>query len=99
MADQQIHDEPEYFVVTNEDGTEEKFEIIYEFVNHETGYFYMLLIPADDNAAEDEEEVYPVRYRIEGDEVIYEMVESNEEWEMIEKVLNILKEIEEENDR
>jgi uncharacterized protein YrzB (UPF0473 family) len=96
MADQQIHDEPEYFFVTNEDGTEEKFEILYEFENHETGYNYMLLIPADENASEDEEvEVYPVRYRTEGDEMIYETVESDEEWEMIEEVLNTLEDIEE----
>lgn len=96
-----VQDEQEYFFITNEEGVEERFEILYEFENEETGYSYMLLIPDEEGDSEDEDkevEVYPIRYKLVDEEPVFEMIESDEEWQMVEEVLNALEAGEEEEE-
>lgn len=88
------NEEVEYFFITNEEGTEEKFEILYEFDHPENGYSYLLLIPFTEEAEEDVE-VYPIRYKMVDDQPVYETIETDEEWGMVEEVLQSLENVEE----
>lgn len=91
MSDQQNYEEVDILMLTNEDGVEEKFEIIYEFEHETNGYRYLLLTPFSEEA-DGEVEVYPVRCKIGDDEETIETLETDEEWEMVEQVLQSLEE-------
>lgn len=92
VSDQHIHDheeEVEYLYIPNEDGEEEKFEILGTFEHDETGRKYMMVAPAD--ADEDEEqEVFAFRYTEDGDEFEIELIEDEEEWKMVEEMFHFL---------
>ncbi|MRG29790.1 DUF1292 domain-containing protein [Laceyella tengchongensis] len=93
MAEQQ-----EFLMIPNEDGTEEKFEILYTFESDETGKKYMFVAPADEleneRNNEDEEgvEVLAFRYTEEGDDITLEMIEEDneQEWDLVEEMFNTL---------
>jgi uncharacterized protein YrzB (UPF0473 family) len=93
------HHEPEdhYFYIEDEEGNEEKFEILYEFSIEETGYHYLLLIPAE-QAEEEEIDVYPLKYKFTDEEANFEMIEDEKEWQMIEEVLDALELLEEDDE-
>ena len=79
----------EYLFIPDENGVEQKFEILYEFERHDTGQKYLLVVPAD-NMDDDveEQEVYAFRYRDENDQLTLEMIEDDQEWEMVEEVFD-----------
>jgi len=81
--------ELDYLKIPNEDGTEEKFEILFTFDHEETGKKYMFVTPAEET--EDEyQEVLAFRYTEENGEFQLEMIdeENDEEWDMVEEVFN-----------
>ncbi|MFC7441388.1 DUF1292 domain-containing protein [Laceyella putida] len=92
MAEQQ----QEFLMIPTEDGTEERFEILYTFESDETGNKYMFVAPADELENENEEEggveVLAFRYTEEGDDITLEMIdEDNEqEWNLVEEMFNTL---------
>jgi uncharacterized protein YrzB (UPF0473 family) len=85
--------EPEYLVIPTEDGSEEKFEILYTFEHDETGKKYMFVTPLDaGNDEDDYQEVLAFRYSDEGGDFRVEMIdeENDEEWDMVEEMFNTL---------
>ena len=47
--------EPEYIVIPDEDGNDNRFEILFTFEEDETGRKYMLVVPADEDVDDEEE--------------------------------------------
>jgi uncharacterized protein YrzB (UPF0473 family) len=92
----EFEEEVEYVFIPDEEGNEERFEVIYKFEVDETGKKYMLLVPADESESEEEEqEVLAFRYEEDGEEgfTLY-TIESDEEWDMVEEAFNTFVELE-----
>lgn len=89
----QHEQEQEMIVISNEEGQEETFQVLFRF-EQDNGYKYILLTPTDQEEAEDDEvleqEVYPFRYEEDGDNINLTPIEEESEWDMIEEVLNTL---------
>lgn len=84
--------EQEMIVISNEEGQEETFQVLFRF-EQDNGYKYILLTPVDQEAGDDEvleQEVYPFRYDEDGDNINLTPIEEESEWDMIEEVLNTL---------
>lgn len=77
----------EYLFIPDENGEEQKFEILYEFERHDTGQKYLLVSPADQHE-EEEQEVFAFRYHGENDQLTLEMIEDDQEWEIVEEVFD-----------
>ena len=67
-------------IITDEDGTENKYNILFTFVNEDTHLQYVLFYDPND-----EENINAMRYTDDGK---LEDIESDEEWDMVEEVLN-----------
>lgn len=78
----------EYLFIPTEDGTEEKFEILYEFERHDTGRKYILVTPTEVEDP-DEQEVFAFRYHGENDQMTLEMIEDDEEWKIVEEMFEM----------
>ncbi|OEF98912.1 hypothetical protein BHF71_03015 [Vulcanibacillus modesticaldus] len=78
----------EYIYITDDDGKDVKFEIIYEFEAEDRKY--LLVVPTDISEDEEEAEVYAFRYEEQGDDLILYTIEDEKEWDMIEEVFNTL---------
>lgn len=81
-------EEKDYIFIPDEEGNDEKFEILYEF-DHEDKK-YILLVPADLEDEEEEAEVYAFRYEESKNGIELQTIEDEEEWDMIEEVFNTL---------
>jgi len=81
-------EEREYIYIADDDGNEEKFEVIYQF--DAEGKHYILLVPANLPEDEQEAEVYAFRYEEEGEGLNLYMIEDEKEWDLIEEVFNTL---------
>ncbi|MDG5786477.1 DUF1292 domain-containing protein [Evansella sp. AB-P1] len=85
-------------IIPGENGEEHLFEILFTFDVDTTGKSYMVLTPEgsnEDDSEEEEVEVHAFRYEEpEGEELSLYPVESDEEWEMIEELLNTFTEAE-----
>lgn len=82
----------ERIIIPDENGDEHLFEVLFTFDVDETQQTYIAVIPAEQK--EDEEvEVYAFRYEIkdndENDLALFP-IESDDEWEMVEEMLNTL---------
>ncbi|MGY4690420.1 DUF1292 domain-containing protein [Salibacterium qingdaonense] len=84
-------EENERIVIPDEDGNEHLFDLLFTFDVNETGYSYMVLTAAGDQESEEEEiEVFAFRYEEgeeEGEELSLYPIESDEEWEMVEEMV------------
>nr|WP_220185852.1 DUF1292 domain-containing protein [Paenactinomyces guangxiensis] len=80
--------------IPTEDGSEEKFEILFTFEHEETGRKYMFVTPADLEEDEDDyQEVIAFRYSEDQDgNLQLEMIdeENHDEWEMVEETFNTI---------
>jgi uncharacterized protein YrzB (UPF0473 family) len=81
--------EVEIITISQEDGAEEDFEVVTYFEHPETGIKYVFLVSVAD-AEEEEQDIYPFRYAENGDDLVLAPVEEDEEWEMLEEVLQTL---------
>jgi uncharacterized protein YrzB (UPF0473 family) len=98
MTDANQHEpEDHYFYIEDEEGKQEKFEILHEFDVDETGYRYLLLVPAEQEE-EEEIDVYPLKYKFSDEEPNFETIEDEKEWQMIEEVLDALESLEEDEE-
>jgi uncharacterized protein YrzB (UPF0473 family) len=98
MTDANQHEpEDHYFYIEDEEGNEEKFEILHEFGIEETGYRYLLLVPAEQEE-EEEIDVYPLKYKFTDEEPSFETIEDEKEWQMIEEVLDALDSLEDDDE-
>ncbi|PTL40596.1 MAG: DUF1292 domain-containing protein [Alkalicoccus sp.] len=83
-------------IVPDEDGNEHLFEILFTFDVDSTGTSYMVLAPEGTNEDESEEvEVHAFRFEEEGEDLSLFPIETEEEWEMVEELLNTFTEPEE----
>lgn len=76
----------DFLFIPTEDGTEEKFEILYEFERHDTGKKYIIVVPADQDMEDGEQEVFAFRFQGESDQMTLEMIEDDQEWEVVEEM-------------
>lgn len=87
MSEEQ--NERDFMFIENDEGEDEKFEVIYEF-EADGGNKYIFLVPADLPEEEEEAEVYVFRFDEQGDDIQLYPIEDDNEWDMIEEVFNTL---------
>ncbi|MFZ4451927.1 DUF1292 domain-containing protein [Salibacterium aidingense] len=84
-------EENERIVIPDEDGNEHLFDLLFTFDVDETGYSYMVLTAAGEQESEDEEvEVFAFRYEEgEGEDAELSLypIESDEEWDIVEEMV------------
>ncbi|MGP4061619.1 DUF1292 domain-containing protein [Halobacillus litoralis] len=82
----------ERIIIPDENGEEHLFEVLFTFDVEQTGHSYIAVIPAEQKEGE-EVEVFAFRYEEKGneeDDLALFQIESDEEWEMVEEMLNTL---------
>ncbi|TLS39298.1 DUF1292 domain-containing protein [Pseudalkalibacillus caeni] len=93
-------EERERIIIPDENGEEHLFEVLFTFDVDTTGNSYMAVIPVDSETDEEEEvEVFAFRFEEKGekdDDLELYPIESDEEWEMVEEMLNTFSENEDE---
>lgn len=79
------------FKITNEEGVDVEYEVLFTFESDETKKNYMVYT---DNSKDEEGNirVYASIYEPEKDETKLEPIETEEEWAIIQKILNQLQE-------
>ncbi|WP_163970083.1 DUF1292 domain-containing protein [Oceanobacillus halotolerans] len=85
-------EEKERIIVPDENGEEHLFEVLFTFDVDETNQSYIAVVPVEQKEAE-EVEVYAFRYEEkeeQDDDLSLFPIESDEEWEMVEEMLNTL---------
>ncbi|MEY4479777.1 MAG: hypothetical protein RLZZ267_455 [Bacillota bacterium] len=92
MAEEKyVPNEEDIIVIPDEDGNEERFEIIMEFDVEARNAKYMLLVPVDTDDAELEEEVIAFRYEeSEEGELTLFPIDDEEEWKIVEDTFQTL---------
>jgi uncharacterized protein YrzB (UPF0473 family) len=93
--------EKERIVIPDENGDEHLFDELFRFHVDATNKSYILVTPvgADEDEEEEEVEVFAFRYEDregEEDDIALFPVETDEEWEMVEEMLNTFQPEEEE---
>ncbi|WP_280768580.1 DUF1292 domain-containing protein [Salipaludibacillus daqingensis] len=92
MSDVNINEvsEDERIVIPDENGDEHLFQVLFTFDVDSTEKSYMVLAPEGSNESEDDEiEVHAFRFEEpEGEELALFPIETDEEWEMVEELLN-----------
>jgi uncharacterized protein YrzB (UPF0473 family) len=94
-------EEKEQIIIPDENGDEHLFEVLFTFDVDETGKSYMAVAPMSDNGGDEDEEVevYAFRFEEKGeedDDLSLFPIESDEEWEIVEEMLNTFSEEDEE---
>ncbi|MGJ9457053.1 DUF1292 domain-containing protein [Oceanobacillus sp. CF4.6] len=89
-------EEKERIIIPDENGDEHLFEVLFTFDVDETEQSYIAVVPAE-QAEEEEVEVYAFRFEEQEDEDFTLFpIESDEEWELVEEMLNTLADEEDE---
>ncbi|MFC4076844.1 DUF1292 domain-containing protein [Salinithrix halophila] len=92
---EQEHPESEMVIISNDEGEQESFQVLYRF-EQDNGNKYILLTPVDEpegaqeNDEPIEQEVYAFRYEGEGEQFSLMPIEDDNEWDMVEEVLRTL---------
>ncbi|MDX8045883.1 DUF1292 domain-containing protein [Gracilibacillus sp. S3-1-1] len=89
-------EEKERIIIPDDNGEEHLFEVLFTFDVDQTGHSYVAVVPAEQK--EDEEvEVFAFRYeeKENDDDLSLYHIESDEEWDMVEEVLNTVADSEE----
>ncbi|MFC0188069.1 DUF1292 domain-containing protein [Fictibacillus aquaticus] len=86
-------EERERIIIPDENGDENLFEVLFKFDVDSTGKSYMVTIPvadSEDDEDSDEVEVFPFRYEENEDEDDLALfpLETDEEWDIVEEMLN-----------
>ncbi|WP_249871014.1 DUF1292 domain-containing protein [Oceanobacillus saliphilus] len=85
-------EEKERIIIPDENGDEHLFEVLFTFDVDETEQSYIAVVPAE-QAEEEEVEVYAFRFEEQDNEDFTLFpIESDEEWELVEEMLNTLAE-------
>ncbi|WP_010650996.1 DUF1292 domain-containing protein [Oceanobacillus massiliensis] len=89
-------EEKERIIIPDENGDEHLFEVLFTFDVDDTEQSYIAVVPAE-QAEEDEVEVYAFRFEEQDNEDFTLFpIESDEEWELVEEMLNTLADEEDE---
>lgn len=95
-------EERERIIIPDENGDEHLFEVLFTFDVEETGNAYMVLVAAGEEDSDDDEvEVHAFRFEEKGDaedDLALFPIETDEEWEMVEEMLNTFTEGEEDEE-
>ena len=93
-------EEKERIVIPDENGDEHLFEVLFTFDVEETGKSYMVLEPVGASEEDEEVEVFAFRFEDGEDEEDLALfpIETDEEWDMVEEMLNTFSEQEEEEE-
>ncbi|MBM7569572.1 DUF1292 domain-containing protein [Aquibacillus albus] len=86
-------EEKERIIIPDENGEEHLFEVLFTFDVDQTGNSYIAVVPVEQK--DDEEvEVFAFRYedQTNEDDLSLFQIETDEEWEMVEEMLNTLTE-------
>ncbi|MUK87021.1 DUF1292 domain-containing protein [Ornithinibacillus sp. L9] len=92
-------EEKERIIIPDENGEEHLFEVLFTFDVDETNQSYIAVVPVEQKD-DDEVEVYAFRYEEkekDDNDLSLFPIESDEEWEMVEEMLNTLADEEELN--
>lgn len=79
----------EVFTLSDEEGIEKEYRKIIEFTNPTNNNLYYIFAE-EDRIDEEELQIFPMVCIEEGDSIRFEPVESDEEYDMISEVLDIL---------
>ncbi|MBU5265818.1 DUF1292 domain-containing protein [Virgibacillus proomii] len=83
-------EEKERIIIPDENGEEHLFEVLFTFDVDENHQSYIAVTPVE-QSEEEEVEVYAFRYEEKDeDDLSLFPIESDEEWEMVEEMLNTL---------
>ncbi|WP_174613892.1 DUF1292 domain-containing protein [Virgibacillus ihumii] len=85
-------DEKERIIIPDENGEEHLFEVLFSFDVDQTEQSYIAVVPVEQKD-DDEVEVYAFRYEEkenDDNDLSLFAIESDEEWEMVEEMLNTL---------
>ncbi|UUV23126.1 MULTISPECIES: DUF1292 domain-containing protein [Lysinibacillus] len=87
----EFEEEPQLITVTDEEGKDQVCEVIHTFSSEQFGKSYVLYVPATDEPI-DERDIFAAQYIAGNEGQIEELypIESDEEWEFVEEVLNNL---------
>lgn len=85
-------EEVERIIIPDDEGNEMVFEVLFRFDVDQTGNQYVLVVPEESEAGEDEaEEVYAFRYEEDDEEQItLYKIEDDEEWDIVESTFQTL---------
>lgn len=83
--------EEEHIIIPDENGEEHLFEVLFTFDVEENNQSYIAVVPAE-STDEDEQEVYAFRYEDQEneDDLALFTIDSDEEWDLVEEMLNTL---------
>lgn len=81
--------ETEHIFIPDEDGVEHEFEVVLPFELDKTKASYLAVVPVE-QLEEDESDLFVFRYEEEGEDLKVFQIESDEEWDLVEEVLNTL---------
>ncbi|WP_096201392.1 DUF1292 domain-containing protein [Bacillus sp. FJAT-45350] len=92
-----MEQERERIIIPDENGDEHLFEELFKFSVDETGKSYILLVPVGDDEEDDEDGVEVLAFRYEDEEgedsdITLHTIETEEEWDMVEEMLNTFEE-------
>jgi uncharacterized protein YrzB (UPF0473 family) len=91
-----MEQERERIIIPDENGDEHIFEELFKFDVDETEKSYILLIPVEEEEDEDDEGVEVLAFRYEEEdgnsELTLHTIETDEEWDMVEEMLNTFEE-------
>ncbi len=79
----------ESIFIPDENDEEHEFEIVLPFELKETESNYIAVVPKE-QAEEEQADLYVFRYTLEGDDLRVFQIDSDDEWDLIEEVLNTL---------
>jgi len=83
-------EEKERIIIPDEHGDEHLFEVLFSFDVDDTGESYIAVVPSE-QADDEEVEVYAFRYEENGnDDFTLYPIEDDNEWDMVEEMLNTL---------
>ncbi|QAA22873.1 DUF1292 domain-containing protein [Sporolactobacillus terrae] len=82
-------EEKERIVIPEENGDENLFDVLFYFDVPETDKSYVVVVPAEQDLEEDEEqEVFAFRYEGNDDDFKLFPIETDEEWDIVEEMIN-----------
>lgn len=83
-----MENQEQQITIIAEDGSEQLCEIIFTFDSDETGYSYVVYSPIGND--EDDDVIYAARYTANenGEDGDLHQIETDEEWDMVEEVIN-----------
>lgn len=93
------HEEHQHITVVDEDGNEQLYEVLFTFDSEDFGKSYVLYYPIGADEDDNEEiEIHASSYvqHEDGSEGDLQPIETDEEWDMIEEMLNTFLDEEEE---